>query len=219
MQRWDLSRSAPQASMLAARRSDTCRVRCPCRPSSQPLADPRSVSRLSLHVDLEAEVDFGSRHAAAQAPIFRRALDQRDLDIVWRNIERREIANDGLVKGSLGTHRSPGKHRDFDESEFLPAAGRDSKVRSRMFDQTQRSIPFGNFQCFSKCGLNRVNHRGRVSDPAGASSDKSVGHSRLKPRSRAAAPAPNRSLAHRARRAASWRRLDRAIAVQCGPGL
>jgi hypothetical protein len=66
-------------------------------------------SGLSLHVDLEAEVDFGSRRSAANAPIFRRGLDERDLDIGWRNIERREIADDGLVKRSLGDHRSAGK--------------------------------------------------------------------------------------------------------------
>ena len=40
-------------------------------------------SRLLLHVDLEAEVDFGGRHSAADAPIFRRDLNERDLDIKW----------------------------------------------------------------------------------------------------------------------------------------
>jgi hypothetical protein len=45
-----------------------------------------------LHVDLEAEVDLGSRRSAADAPVFRRGLDERDLDVGWRNIERGEIA-------------------------------------------------------------------------------------------------------------------------------
>jgi hypothetical protein len=59
---------------------------------------------------------------------------------------------------ALGAHRSAGKHRDLDEREFFAAAGRDGKVRRRMFDQTQRSIAFGNFQGFSKGGLNRIDH-------------------------------------------------------------
>ena len=100
-------------------------------------------------------------------------------DIRWRNIERREIADDGLIKSSLGSHRSAGKHRDFDEGKFLAAARRDRKVRRRMFDQTQRSIRFGNFQGFSKSGLSRIDHRAGIGDPASARSDHSVGQSRL----------------------------------------
>jgi hypothetical protein len=46
------------------------------------LADVGLISR--LHVDLEAEVDFGRRQAAAQAPVFRRCLDQRDLNTTLR---------------------------------------------------------------------------------------------------------------------------------------
>src|ERR1700736_4994137 len=96
--------------------------------SHRPLfADPLEFfagnSGLSLHVDLEAEVDFGSRRSAANAPIFRRHLDERDLDIGWRNIERREIADDGLVKRSLGDHRSAGKNRDFAERKIPAHSG------------------------------------------------------------------------------------------------
>src|SRR6202158_2214614 len=184
---------------------------------SGPAMTVANSSRRSLHVDLEAELDFGSRHAAAQSPIFRRGLDECDLDIEWRNIDRWEIADDGPVKRALGSHRSPGKHRYFDQRKFLPATGWHRKVRREMFDQTQGSIRFGNFQRFPQSRLNRLNHRGWILDPASARSDEGVGHWRLKPRLPAAAPAPNRSPERRARRAASWRRPDRAIAGRSRP--
>jgi predicted GNAT superfamily acetyltransferase len=53
----------------------------PRRPPSRRPADPDRASRRSPHVDLEAEVDFGGRHSATEAPFFRRGLDQGDLDI------------------------------------------------------------------------------------------------------------------------------------------
>jgi hypothetical protein len=59
------------------------------------------------------------------------------------------------------------------------AAGRDGKVRGRMFDQAQRPIPFGNLQYFSRGGLNRIDHRAAISDPASARSDQSIRYSRL----------------------------------------
>jgi hypothetical protein len=127
-----------------------------------------------LNVDLEAEVDFGGRHSAAQAPIVRRGFDKRDFDIEGGHSERLEIADDGLVERSFGSHRSPGKHRDFDQRKSLTAAGRDGKVRDRVFDQAQRSIRFGNFQCVAKRRLNGIDHRRGVSDPAGARRNQGV---------------------------------------------
>jgi hypothetical protein len=41
---------------------------------------------MSLHVDLEAQVNFGGRQAAAHAPVFRAHLDQRDLDVERGNV-------------------------------------------------------------------------------------------------------------------------------------
>jgi hypothetical protein len=116
MQRWDSSRPARQASVMAAGRSGICCTRCPRHRQSQRLADPDGPLPLSLHVDLETEVDFRGRHSATQAPIFRRGL------VEWRDTERSQIANDGLVRRSFGAHRSPGKHRDFDKRKLLADA-------------------------------------------------------------------------------------------------
>src|SRR4030081_1431699 len=62
-----------------------------------------------LHVDLESELDFGSRHAAAQAPVFRRRFDPRDLDVERGRAEGGKIADDRLIERSLGGHRAPRK--------------------------------------------------------------------------------------------------------------
>src|SRR3981189_1754891 len=95
------------------------------------LAYPDGSLPLSLHVDLETEVDFGGRHSTAQAPIFRRGLDQRDLDVERLDTERGKMTDDGLVKRPFGAHRSPGKHRDFDQCKLLAPAGWNGKVRGR----------------------------------------------------------------------------------------
>src|SRR3954470_17631474 len=63
----------------------------------------------ALDVDLKAELDLRSGRAAAQTPIFRRDLDQRDLDIERRYTKRFKVANDSLIQGALGHHRASGK--------------------------------------------------------------------------------------------------------------
>src|SRR5260370_36861834 len=116
-----------QTSLGSLRKADSCaqqrrlQVQVACaavesdyRTPTIPLSSSTPPDRY-LDVDLEAEVDFGRRHAAAQAPIFGRSLDQRNLDIVWRNIKPPEITYDALVESALDTHRSPAKHRDLTE--------------------------------------------------------------------------------------------------------
>jgi predicted GNAT superfamily acetyltransferase len=132
----------------------------------------------SLHVDLEAKVDFGGWHTAAKTPIFRRGFDQGDLDIERWNTERCQIADQGLVERPLGVHRTPGKHRDFNERKLLPTAGRNRKMRSRMLDQAQRSVALGNFQRLPKRRLDRLDHGRRVGDPAGSRGDQGIWHPR-----------------------------------------
>src|SRR5258705_70825 len=107
---------------------------------------PAPAPNRSLHVDLEAEVDFGSRHSAAQAPVFRRGLDERDLDVGRWNIERREIADDGLIKRSLGSHRSSGNIVTSTSVNFSPRPGGTAKCDARCSIRRSVRSPSGIFK-------------------------------------------------------------------------
>src|SRR5262245_52543942 len=101
-----------------------------------------------LDVYLEAEVDFGRGHAAANSPVLRRTLAQQRLDVIGRDAKVPKLRHDCTVERFLCLERTSGEQVDIDQRVSLVFVRRAGEAMRLVDNETNRSVPLGSLDAF-----------------------------------------------------------------------
>jgi len=98
---------------------------------------------MQLHIDLEPQIDFRRRVAAADAPIVERHFVQHDDDIGGGNAERFETLDNAPVEGAFGIKRATGIQGDFHQRIVFVLVGRRVEMLRPVLDVADGPVALG----------------------------------------------------------------------------
>jgi hypothetical protein len=125
----------------------------------QPVPHLREASLApTLDLDREPEVDVARRLAPANAPVLPRDLVQNDRDVIGRNTERREVADNPRVERAPGIQRAANERVDGDVCEqlWLLFVGRTRKAMRFVHHEPHSAIVRWNPERFAQRTMNAI---------------------------------------------------------------